>query len=170
MPELTIEMVPQPLWGISLANLMPKEKWDVLRKSVYREHDYHCGVCRASNTTMYCHEIWQYDDITHVQTLTGFVALCQMCHHVKHLGLAGVLASEGKLDFQQVILHYCQVNDCEGTQFFMDRANAECEWRERSEHEWSSNLGGYSHLLPDFQARVEAKKNRQSIVHQTLDM
>jgi hypothetical protein len=164
MPELTMEMVPEPLWGISLANLMPKERWDVLRKRVYREYDYHCGVCGASNTTMYCHEIWRYDDFAHVQTLTGFIALCQMCHHVKHLGRAGILASEGKLDYQQVILHYCRVNECEATQFSMDRDEADYEWGERSEHEWSSTLGIYGHLLPDFQARVEAKRNRQAII------
>jgi hypothetical protein len=32
-----------------------------------------------------CHEEWDYDDETHVQKLTGLIALCGRCHRVKHL-------------------------------------------------------------------------------------
>ena len=158
MPQLTIEMVPEPLCGVSLANLMPPAKWDDVRKSVYRDCEYHCGICGVSNTILNCHEIWHYNDDTNVQTLTGFVALCQMCHHVKHLGRAGILASQGKLDINLVGAHFCKVNDCTWEDYERLQADAGAEWRERSKHAWTSDLGDYAYLLPDFQERAEAQK------------
>src|SRR6266542_2374238 len=37
-----------------------------------------------------CHEVWRYDDRTHVQMLVRMIALCPACHQVKHLGFANV--------------------------------------------------------------------------------
>ena len=37
---------------------------------------------------MECHEIWNYNDETHTQTLVGLVSLCPNCHQVKHIGRA----------------------------------------------------------------------------------
>src|SRR5712691_2581439 len=100
MPDelhLTIELVPQPLWGINLHK--SRAAWDKLRKQVYAQYNYRCDICQAENVTLYCHEIWQYDDTVHIQKLNGFIALCNMCHHCKHIGHAKILAADGKLDF-----------------------------------------------------------------------
>ena len=55
---------------------------------------------------LHCHEIWNYGDLQHIQKLVGFVALCRLCHHVKHLALALILAEAGRLDFDGVIRHF----------------------------------------------------------------
>jgi hypothetical protein len=88
-----------------------------LRRQVYKQYKYHCGVCNAGNTTMYCHEIWRYDDETWTQKLTGFIALCKMCHHCKHLGHANILAQKGELDYEQVVQHFMRVNQCSREDF-----------------------------------------------------
>jgi hypothetical protein len=92
---------------------MTRATWDHLRNLVYATYNDRCGICHASGhisgVTLHCHEIWQYDDEHHVQRLAGFIALCEMCHHCKHIGLAGIRASEGTLDFQQVIAHVMAV-------------------------------------------------------------
>ena len=71
-----------------------------LRRQIYAQYHSCCGICQARGR-LSCHEIWHYDDDQHVQTLQGFIALCEWCHHMKHLGLAGVLAGEGKLDYDR---------------------------------------------------------------------
>ncbi len=110
--RLTIELVPSPCWQVNVRTSMTRAHWDSLRKSVYANYDYHCGICQASEVQLHCHEIWHYDDEKHIQKLAGFLALCPMCHHCKHIGRAGILASEGKLDFEQVIEHFMRVNHC----------------------------------------------------------
>lgn len=35
-----------------------------------------------------CHELWVYDDEAGVQTLSGLIALCPLCHLVVHFGYA----------------------------------------------------------------------------------
>ena len=96
--RLTSELVPSTAWGHTLRDLLTPEQWDTLRRLTYRHYSYRCGVCHASQTRLYCHEQWDYEDAAHLQRLVGLVALCKMCHQCKHLGHAGILASRGELD------------------------------------------------------------------------
>lgn len=126
---------------------MSRSAWDKLRKEVYAQYKYHCGICQASNVRMNCHEIWLYDDSLHVQRLEGFICLCDMCHHCKHMGLAGVLAREGKLDLETVIEHFMRVNECSREEFEEHSNEAWDIWRARSQHEWTTEFGVYAHLV-----------------------
>jgi hypothetical protein len=90
--RLTIELVPRPCWYSNMRTTIPRAAWDKLRKQVYAQYNYCCGVCQVEHVTLHCHEIWQYDDTLHSQKLNGFIALCEMCHHCKHIGHAGILA------------------------------------------------------------------------------
>ena len=145
--KLTIELVPRPCWHSNLHTSMPRATWDHLRRLVYTKYNYHCGICQASNVQMICHEIWQYDDEQHIQKLAGFIALCPMCNHCKHLGLAGTLAAEGKLDFEQVIAHFMRVNQCSREDYEAHEKEAWRLFAERSKHSWTTDLGKYTHLV-----------------------
>lgn len=145
--RLTIELVPSPCWYSNLRTQMTQTDWDKLRKSVYAEYNHHCGLCQASDVMLNCHEIWQYDDENHIQKLTGFIALCPMCHHCKHIGLAGTLASEGKLDFEKVIEHFMQVNQCSREEYEAHSEEAWHTWGERNKHTWTTDIGTYAHLV-----------------------
>ena len=79
---------------------------------------------------MNCHEIWEYDDKNHIQKLLGFIALCSMCHHVKHIGFAGILAREGKLNYEKVVEHFMTVNNCDRRTFEEHRKRAFLIWEE----------------------------------------
>ncbi len=145
--KLTIELVPSPCWQSNLRTSMTRAHWDNLRKSVYAKYNYHCGICQASNVQLNCHEIWHYDDGNHIQKLAGFIALCPMCHHCKHIGHAGILASQGKLDLEQVIEHFMQVNQCSRDVYSTHRKAAFDAWHERNRFEWTTDLGTYAHLI-----------------------
>ena len=145
--KLTIELVPKSSWYDNMRKALTSSDWDKLRHQVYNEYNHVCGVCGAS-ARLNCHEIWSYNDKTHTQLLDGFIALCCMCHHVKHIGLAEVLGREGKLDFSSVVNHFCAVNKCSVGDFMVYREDVFGKWSLRSRHEWHVDLGKYTSLVP----------------------
>jgi hypothetical protein len=144
--KLTIELVPNPLWGRDLAKIMPRKEWDKLRKQVYAQYYHHCGICGADGR-MICHEIWHYDDVNHIQRLTGFIALCDMCNNCKHIGRSGVLARQGKLEMKAVVDHFCNINGISWEEYKVANTAAFNQWRERNKHEWTQDFGEYSSLV-----------------------
>ncbi len=143
--RLTIELVPQTCWYSNMRAVLPPPEWDALRRQVYAHYHHRCAICRAS-ARLHCHEIWHYDDTAHVQSLRGFIALCEWCHHVKHIGLSGILASQGKLDYERVVAHFLRVNQCDRATFERHRADAFAQFDERSRHDWRTDLGPYASL------------------------
>ena len=144
--KLQIELVPKTSWGNNLRRAIPSKEWDEIRKTCYAQYNHQCAVCGFQGR-LSCHEIWDYDDLGHIQKLIGFIALCDMCHHVKHMGRAGIRAAEGKLDFNRLIEHYMAVNHCSRDDFKQHKAEAFSEWRERSRHEWKVDLGTYQDFV-----------------------
>jgi len=145
--KLTIELVPKTSWYSNMRNKMRPSQWDKLRKNVYEEYENKCGICGSKKGRLNCHEIWKYDDTNHEQKLKGFIALCDMCHHVKHIGYAGILAVEGQLDFEKVIRHYMKVNNCNKETFEKHKKRAFSKWRKRSTYKWKVDLGEYASLV-----------------------
>lgn len=148
IPELKlhIELVPKTSWYDNLRKMMKEKDWDNLRREVYAKYNQKCGICDATGR-LNCHEIWEYDDSKHVQKLRGFIALCDMCHHVKHLGLAQILADRGELDLDTVIQHFMNVNNCGRNTFMKHRKKAFEQWRERSRYEWQIDFGQYKNTF-----------------------
>jgi len=144
--KLHIELVPQSLWYLNPRTAMGRKEWDKLRKEIYAKYGHRCGVCGAQGR-LNCHERWLYDDEAHVQTLVGFIALCDWCHHVKHIGLAGILAMDGKLDYERVIQHFLEVNQCTREEFDRHKTEAFEQWNERNRFPWEANWGAYAHLI-----------------------
>jgi hypothetical protein len=145
--KLTIELVPEPCWYNNMRKVLTPDQWDTVRREVYQRYHRICGICGAQNTQLSCHEIWAYDDAQHIQKLTGFIALCELCHHVKHIGYAGILVSEGKLDMQAIIDHFCRVNSCSKDAFTRHETAAFALWEKRNRFEWVTDLGDYQQLV-----------------------
>lgn len=143
---LTIELVPVSCWYQSLRSAIPRSAWDKLRRGVYAAYDYRCAICGADGR-MNCHELWEYDEVRAVQTLRGFQAICDWCHHVKHIGKANLLAKQGKLDYQRVIDHFLQVNACDMETFERHRREAAAQWSRRNQYEWTTDLGEWQKLV-----------------------
>jgi hypothetical protein len=144
--KLTLELVPNPLWGRSLHKLLLRKEWEKIREQVIMQYNNQCGICGAGGR-MICHEIWYYDDVNHIQRLTGFIALCDMCNNCKHMGRSGNLARQGKLDFGEVIDHFCRVNGISKSEVIAIRKVASDQWSERNKHEWTQDFGEYSNLV-----------------------
>ena len=145
--KLEIELVPSTVWYSSLYRLLPREVWDRIRNEIITSNGRKCQICGETEGTMNLHEIWKYDDKSHIQRLEGFILLCKMCHHVKHIGLAGILASEGKLNYDDVIEHFCKVNNCSKKDFEKHEKDAFEVWHNRSKHQWKQDFGKYKEYI-----------------------
>jgi len=147
--RLTIELVPETSWYSNLRNRVGRDLWDKIRYQSYREAGYKCSVCGRGKASLYCHEVWEYDDDKHIQKLKGFVALCLACHMIKHIGYAGIQGEAGRLDYNSLIRHFMRVNGCSYQDFVLARDMAFEVWEERSMYEWSIELGEYEGLIAE---------------------
>jgi hypothetical protein len=145
--KLTVELVPKTAWSQSLAKLLPRSVWNTIRDGIIQENGKRCQICGEEEGTMNLHEIWNYNDVKHVQKLEGFILLCSMYHHVKHIGIAGILASQGKLDYGKVVKHFCKINGCSEKEFKKHLDESFEIWRKRSEHDWKHDFGKYEGFL-----------------------
>ena len=138
MPRLTIELVPSSCWFSNVRSHVPSSVWEVLKKQTAKLTRYRCEICagRGRRWPVECHEVWLYDDKTHTQTLVRLIALCPMCHKVKHIGLASVNG-----EFDEVRAHLMKVNQ------WPQQATADAYiarafhiFEERSQHEWALDI------------------------------
>jgi hypothetical protein len=145
--KLTVDLVPKTAWNQSLAKLLPRKVWTGIRESHIEQNGEICQICGQTEGIFNLHEIWNYDDVNYIQKLDGFVLLCKMCHHVKHIGLTKILANEGKLDLNAVINHFCEVNNCTTKDFQEHEKEAFLVWRKRSQYPWKQDFGEYGQYL-----------------------
>jgi len=136
---LTIELVPSTCWYSNLRNAVSPAAWDAIRLATYAGSGHVCAICSASGV-LHCHERWHYDDVQHVQRLDGFIALCRLCHSVKHIGYAEMFSD----DYDGVVRHYLKVNGCSMDDFVVAKALAFGVWRERSCFDWVQDFGAYT--------------------------
>ncbi len=133
-PKLTIELVPGTAWFSNLRSILPRRDWDSLRRPVYRFAGYRCEVCegRGKRHPVEAHEVWMYDDKSHVQRLVRLIALCPACHEVKHIGLAGVRGRR-----REATAHLRAVNGWSNRKAAAYVRGAFRDWTERTKHEWA---------------------------------
>ena len=173
MPRLTIELVPSSCWFSNVRSAVPESVWDKLKKTAYKLAHYRCEVCsgRGRQWPVEAHEVWHYDDKLHLQKLVRLIALCPMCHKVKHIGLAEV---NGWLE--ESIQHLMKVNHwpdkVTATSYVKESFRI---WQERSKFDWTldiSALAQYGITLKDIavtkplEDRVE--RNQQYEATQTM--
>ncbi len=134
---LTVELVPSTCWFSNVRDHVSSKTWDFLRKSTYKQANYRCEVCggRGDKWAVECHEIWHYDDLSHIQTLSGLTALCPSCHQVKHIGLAGLQGYGERAE-----AHLAKINGWKREQTDAYLKTVWDTWHERSCHDWSLDL------------------------------
>ena len=138
-PQLTIELVPKTCWYSNVRSNVPKEHWDVIRKLSYTMANYMCEICFGvgSRHPVECHEVWNYDDENHVQTLERMISLCPSCHEVKHIGRAQKYGG-----YHRAVQHLSHVNGWDHDQSELYVAQQFLIWHERSQHDWKLDLRG----------------------------
>jgi len=150
--QLTIELVPKTAWFSNVRSMVSRNDWDVLRKEAYRKAEYKCEICGGvgKHHPVECHEIWQYDDVNHIQKLMSLIVLCPACHEVKHIGLAntrnrGGIAGE----------HLSEVNGWSKQKTNKYIHKQFTTWKKRSDFEWEIDLTWLE------ERGIEYKKDRE---------
>lgn len=157
---LEIETIPECNWHKSLANLLPRPVWDSVRKDVYSRFNLRCGICKASNRQLHCHEVWSFKDKGYIQKLEGLISLCVDCHNIIHWGRTISEYHKGnlKLDYIKFLEeHFCKVNDCTTVEFMDNKNKSTMVSIERSKHNWTIDWGIWN---PEKIVKIYAKLNK----------
>lgn len=140
--RLTIDPIPASSRLASLANLMPRDQWNCLRRYVYHKAHYRCQICGREGR-LYCHESWQYNSETNYQFLRGFEALCENCHNVRHLFFVRDSQHRARL-----FRHFLAVNHLTNEQGVQHLVDAYRQQQEFNKRKWIVNYGQYNFSVP----------------------
>ncbi len=153
-PKLTIELVPSTVWYSSIYQYYKKsnnfQKWQDIKKELFAKEGTKCWICGKETNHLEAHEFWHYDDVKHAQKLEAIHHLCGLCHKIKHIGLwlhtqdGEMMLKKERLTGNDIINHFCQVNDCSKDEFKKYEDEAFETWRERSKHQWRQDFGIYA--------------------------
>lgn len=151
--KLTIELVPRTCWWSNVRSNLRQSQWDRLRKQVYKAADYKCEICGGVGTKhpVECHEIWDYDDKKKLQTLSKFIAICPLCHQVKHIGLTG---TRGKKYAERAYKRFQEINKLTDKETSLFHSYFWQQWKERSKHQWKLDIS----LLDNYEIDLETTK------------
>ena len=149
--KLVSEIVPSTSWYNNVRSNVSAKEWDYLRKKSYEAAGNVCEICgdtgknQGFNHNVECHEIWEYDDKTLTQTLTGLISLCPYCHKVKHPGLAQL---KGESDI--VITQLMRVNEITKKEAEHYLGEAFSVYFERSLKQWTLDISYLEKTLKEY--------------------
>ena len=152
--KLLIELVPSTVWYSSIYQYYQKsnnlQKWNEIKKELYQKEGDSCWICKAKVRPLEAHEFWSYDDKKHIQKLTAVHHLCDLCHKIKHIGLwfhsadGDKMLRQQKIRKEDIINHFCKVNNCSIDDFQKYEDSAFAQWKQRSAFQWKQDLGIYN--------------------------
>lgn len=140
-PKLLVELIPTTCHFSNVRTTVSSKDWDKIRFISYAAANNKCQICGGTGKKqgykhdVECHEIWQYDDVNHIQKLVGLISLCPTCHQVKHIGRAIAIGKQ-KECYRQL----AKVNE-----WSLDEINAHIQesfdlHKERSKYQWELDL------------------------------
>lgn len=138
--KLSIELVPSTSWYNNVRSIVKSKEWNIIRKKCYTLANNICEICGDNGFNQHishnveCHEIWEYDDNNHIQTLIGLIALCPYCHKTKHIGLAR-LNGEEHIAIKQLI----KINNITKIEAIKYIDNCFEIWNKRNAFSWTLN-------------------------------
>lgn len=144
--KLEIELVPKTSHFKNLRSILTTEQWDTLRKDCYKNAKYKCEICggKGEKHPVECHEIWEYDNKKHKQTLKSLIALFPKCHQVKHIGLA-----ELKGHLEDAIEHLANINNIPISKAYNLREQAFILWEKRNKYKWKLDVDTFLNKLKE---------------------
>ena len=134
--KLSFQLVPKPLWKAELKDIILN--WNEI--SVKTRSVGKCSICDnifSDLRDLHAHEVWKYDDITHIQSLENIIPVCTKCHNTIHIGRTAI---HGNKD--EAFEWYLTVNQIDHETMMNDYEISSRVWKERSNFEWKkeSNL------------------------------
>lgn len=134
--KIEIELVPKTSWW-SNARSEFENWWYKIRKEVYRNFDYRCGICGGTGPKwpVETHEVWEYYPNSSIQRLSNVVSRCPSCHLVHHIGFA---KTKGK--YEESKSRFMNINNLSEQEAGKYISRAFNEWRKRNDIDWELDL------------------------------
>ncbi len=139
--KLTVELIPSTCHFSNVRTTVTSAEWDKIRFLSYEKANNKCEICGDTGKNqgyahnVECHEIWHYDDVNHIQTLTGLISLCPTCHQVKHIGRAIAIGKQVQC-FKQL----AKVNKWTREEILDHIATSFELHKKRSKYQWQLDL------------------------------
>jgi hypothetical protein len=137
--NLFVDLVPSSCWFKNARKNIHPRDWDRVREYVYRRTNYICECCgintKAKGIQLDAHERWDYNHDTQIQKLVRLIALCENCHSVTHIGLAGILGKRG--DAMKHLKTVRKFTDLECEEHIKKAFEL---WSQRSKCKWNLDL------------------------------
>jgi hypothetical protein len=139
--KLTVELIPSTCFYSNVRTTVKPIEWDKIRFLAYAKANNQCEICGQNGLEqgykhrVECHEIWEYNDKNKKQILIGLIALCPLCHQVKHIGRANAMGKQAEV-FKQLEA----VNKWTHKEVVQHVAACFEQYKERSKHQWSLDL------------------------------
>lgn len=132
--DLCVDLVPKTAWFSNLRSELTADEWTLVKRATFGPARYRCQACggKGDQHPVECHERWDYDERTSVQTLLGTVALCPACHEATHFGLARVRGRD-----HMAKRHLMTVNGWSDAQLHSHIRESMEAWKRRSERTWT---------------------------------
>lgn len=140
-PKLEVELIPSTCHFSNVRTTVKPKEWDKIRYISYESAGNKCEICKGVGTeqgykhAVECHEIWEYDDVNHIQKLVGLISLCPICHQVKHIGRAIKMGR-----FTICVKQLAKVNKWTRPQIDKHIADSFEVYKERSKYEWELDI------------------------------
>ncbi|WP_186194012.1 hypothetical protein [Burkholderia gladioli] len=125
--------IPRTAWFSNLRSELNEAEWTALKRRTFDAAGWVCEVCtcKGPKWPVECHERFDYNEETGVQTLTGTIALCPSCHESTHMGFARTRGREA-----EAMAHLMAVNDWSDPEARQHVQEAMRTYGRRSARDW----------------------------------
>lgn len=144
---LYVDLVPRSSWGQNLRAVMGKDEWRQLSSAVALRCNKRCQACGVEKARIECHERWDYDLVSGIQSLRRLVGLCSSCHRATHFGFAQSIGRGG-----QALAQLQKINQWRIEEAVNHVRKAFETWEDRSRVSWIVDFP--LTLCPKLQKRV----------------
>lgn len=166
--ELTPKTSPMPSLRLFCEKNNKMEIWNAIR-DYYSSIDslesnwYMCLLCEGDDK-LETDEMWEYDDKTNTQRFLGLCEVCTLCKTVTYFEYwCNTLEGQKRLNEQgltkdELIKHFCKVNECTEQDFIAHRSNVLDIYEERNKHNWKLDLGYFQTVFDNGLSESDKEK------------
>ena len=151
--KLTLNMMPIKIQNKTLFQVYVKSKrlkeWSDLQNELLAREGAKCWICGKESLNLHIQEFWKFDDSNHLLNLQEIHHVCDLCHKFNRTDF-WFFTDYGKEQLKQLdlsredlIKHYCKVNNCSLKCFAENWKEAIKTWKARNNHEWQIDFGEF---------------------------
>ncbi len=137
-PRLPLTLIPKSCWERNVRTALP-ERWDEIRREVYRRASHRCEACGSSGggRPLHAHEYWGYEG--NRQVLAHIACLCDLCHASTHLGRTRSVSGSDRVA-REALEHLASVNSWSIPDAAQYAQHELAVCAERSRRKWTLDL------------------------------